>query len=87
MPGELEFTKLACWHAMYAMRVLQSRYRMENRRNFVERGLDHKYEPEQGMAHLIKEVDILFLVHCSVLEAVLETVRMREKFFSPEMLQ
>ena len=72
---------------MYAMRVFQSRYRMENRRNFVERRLDHKYEPEQGMAHLIKEVDILFLVHCSVLEALLETVRIREKFFSPAMLQ
>ena len=60
---------------------------MGNRRNFVERGLGHKYEPEQGMAHLIKEVDILFLVHCSVLEALLETVRTRENFFSPAMLQ
>ena len=68
MLGEQEFTKLACRHAMYAMRVLQSRYSMENGRNFVGRSLHRKYDPEQGMAHLIKEVDILFLVHCSVLE-------------------
>ena len=87
MIGEQEFIKLACSHAKYAMGVLQSRYRMGNRRNFVERSLGHKYEPEQGMAHLIKEVDILFLVHCSVLEALSETVRTREKCFSSAMLQ
>ena len=87
MIGEQEFIKLACSQAKYTLRFLQSGYRMGNRRNFVERGLGHKYEPEQGMAHLIKEVDILFLVHCSVLEALLETVRTRENFFSPAMLQ
>ena len=87
MIGEQEFIKLACPHAKYAMRVLQSKYRLENRRNFVERGLGHKYEPEQGMAHLIKEVDILFLVHWSVLEPLLETVRTREKCFSAAMEQ
>ena len=87
MIGELEFIKLACSRAKYALRLLQSGYRMGNRRNFVDRGLGHKYEPEQGMAHLIKEVDILFLVHCSVLEALLETVRTRENFSSPAMLQ
>ena len=87
MIGEQEFIKLACSQAKYTLRLLQSGYRMGNRRNFVERGLGHKYEPEQGMAHLIKEVDILFLVHCSVLEALLETVRTRENFFSPAMLQ
>ena len=87
MIGEQEFIKLAWSQAKYTLRLLQSGYRMGNRRNFVERGLGHKYEPEQGMAHLIKEVDILFLVHCSVLEALLETVRTRENFFSPAMLQ
>ena len=87
MIGEQEFIKLACSQAKYALRLLQSGYRMANRRNFVEHGLGHKYEPEQGMAHLIKEVDILFLVHCSVLEALLETVRTRVNFFSPAMLQ
>ena len=72
---------------LYAMRVLSSRYCLENRRNFVERGLGHKYEPEEGMTHLIKEVDILFLVYCPVLEALLETARTREKCFSSAMLQ